>query len=294
MSTRNLQRFGGDWTEEKLAILGEYLRAYNTALKNQPFTRIYVDAFAGTGYRMQKQRDFGVPNLFAEAHDAETQELLKGSAKLALEVEPPFDRFVFVETDGDKVRDLEVLKTEHPDKARQVEIIRADANPFLQEYCDKQDWRGRRAVVFLDPFATEVTWDTMEAIARTKAIDVWILFPLMAVNRLLANDPKKLFRDRLDAIFGTKDWFQQFYRTTRLEDIFGQPVEKIRKACDFRSLGGFYQKRLRSIFAGVADKSHVWDNSRRSPLFQLFFAAGNPKGAPIAVRIANHLLKGGF
>jgi len=294
MSTKNLQRFGGDWTEEKLTILREYLHAYNTALKNKPFTRTYVDAFAGTGYRVQKQREFGVPNLFAEVHDADTQGLLKGSAKLALEVEPPFDRFVFVETDGDKVAELKRLKAEHPDKAGQIQIIRADANAFLQEYCDKQDWRGRRAVVFLDPFATEVTWNTVEAIARTRAIDVWILFPLMALNRLLANDPKKSFKKRLDAIFGTGEWFQRFYHTSRLPDVFGQSVEKIQKACDFRSIGGFYQERLRSVFAGVAGKSRVWNNSRHSPLFQLFFAAGNPKGAPIAVRIANHLLKGGF
>ncbi len=41
--------FGGPWTKEKLAILNKYLDAYTTALKNQPFHLIYIDAFAGTG-----------------------------------------------------------------------------------------------------------------------------------------------------------------------------------------------------------------------------------------------------
>ena len=35
----------------------------------------------------------------------------------------------------------------------------------------------------------QVQWDTMKAIAETKAIDLWILFPLgVAVNRLLKKD----------------------------------------------------------------------------------------------------------
>lgn len=47
-STDNI--FGGEWTQKKLQVLEEYLERYNTALKNQPFRRIYIDAFAGTGY----------------------------------------------------------------------------------------------------------------------------------------------------------------------------------------------------------------------------------------------------
>ena len=47
MSTK--QKFGGPWTIEKLNILSAYLDFYVTALKNQPFKKIYIDAFAGTG-----------------------------------------------------------------------------------------------------------------------------------------------------------------------------------------------------------------------------------------------------
>ena len=41
--------FGGQWTEEKLDILEGYLDAYTTVLKNQPFSLVYLDAFAGEG-----------------------------------------------------------------------------------------------------------------------------------------------------------------------------------------------------------------------------------------------------
>ena len=44
-----LQKFGGNWTEEKLNIFTSYLDAYIIALQNQKFKKIYIDAFAGTG-----------------------------------------------------------------------------------------------------------------------------------------------------------------------------------------------------------------------------------------------------
>ena len=207
-----------------------------------------------------------------------------------MEVDPPFHEYVFVESDPAKVAELELLKVAHPDKAGSVAIVHGDANTYVQQYCKTMP-PNKRAVVFLDPFATEAEWATIEAIARTKAIDMWILFPLMAANRLLANDPSKVFRGPLDRIFGTQEWFEQFYRTRREEDIFGQSYETVQKACSFDGIGKFYLERLKGIFAEVAPRPRVFRNSRRTPLFQLFFAAGNKKGAPIAVKIAKHLLE---
>ncbi len=43
------QKFGGDWTIEKLDIFSSYLDAYLIALKNSKFKKVYIDAFAGTG-----------------------------------------------------------------------------------------------------------------------------------------------------------------------------------------------------------------------------------------------------
>ena len=282
--------FGGDWTEKKLKILADYLSRYNTALKNQTFTRVYIDAFAGTGYREKQEKAFAVPGLFAEIQEEEPQRFLKGSAKRALEVEPPFDKYIFVESDRDNVEHLEHLRQEHKDKTTAIEVVEGDANNFVRQYCKKQNWRSVRAVLFLDPFATQVEWGTIEAVAATKAIDLWYLFPLMAVNRLLAKDPSKACRERLDAIFGTVDWFKAFYRTKKVPRFFG-PSEVVQKACDFEGIGKFFLERLRGIFVGVAETPKVFPNSRGSPLFQLFFAAGNAKGAPIAVRIADHLLR---
>jgi len=285
------QLFGGSWTEKKLEILKGYLDAYNKALKNQPFKRVYIDAFAGTGYRQQRKRQYETQDIFKEVEQEESEQFLKGSAKLALEASPSFHRYIFIESDKNKINELEKLQKEHPVKAKQLEIVQSDANEFIQNYCKNEDWANTRAVLFLDPFATEVEWPTIEAIAKTQCIDVWILFPLMAVNRLLAKDPQKISYDRLNRIFGIEDWFENFYKTRTLDDIFGKSVDIITKACDFAGIGNFYKSRLKTIFSGVAEQSKVFYNSRESALFQLFFAAGNKKGAPIAIRIAEHLMR---
>jgi hypothetical protein len=55
----------------------------------------------------------------------------------------------------------------------------------------------------------------------------------------------------------------------------------------------YFVDRLKTIFPGVAERPAVLLNSERSPLYLFCFAAANEKGAPIALNIANHLLKVG-
>ncbi len=288
---KQLQIFGGDWTEQKLDILKEYLKSYNKVLKKQSFTRVYIDAFAGTGYRQDRANQYDNASIFEDFDHEEPQKFLKGSASLALEVDPPFDRYYLVETDKKKIEELEKLRRKYPQKADKIEIVHQDANAFVQKYCKQEDWIKTRAVLFLDPFATQVEWETIRAIAQSKAIDVWILFPLMAVNRLMANKPEKVWRQQLNRIFGTEKWFEAFYRTEKAESLFGQSLENVRKACNFESIADFYMSRLREIFADVAPSYRVFENTRKTPIFQLFFAVGNQNGAPIAIRIATHLLE---
>jgi three-Cys-motif partner protein len=73
--------FGGIWTLIKLEAIGKYLRAFNLALSKQSFTRIYIDAFAGTGRCDIKHGEGTVP--------------IDGSAKRALDTDPSFHRFFF-------------------------------------------------------------------------------------------------------------------------------------------------------------------------------------------------------
>ena len=162
-------RFGGDWTASKLQVVGEYLKAYTTALKGASFKTAYIDAFAGTGYRTLTETD-GVQQLFEPLAEEAPQELLDGSARIALKTEPRFDRYIFVERHRERARELTGLRSEFAHLANDIVVVRNDANAAIQDLCRK-DWSKRRAVLFLDPYGMQVEWKTIEAIAGTKAID---------------------------------------------------------------------------------------------------------------------------
>ena len=57
------------------------------------------------------------------------------------------------------------------------------------------------------------------------------------------------------------------------------------------TIGRYFNKRLGELFAGVAEPPGVLRNSSNCPLYLFCFAAANEKGAKVALRIANHLLK---
>ncbi len=288
--------FGGAWTQQKLQMLDSYLRAYRRALKNQPFRLMYIDAFAGTGYRIEVEQ--GKPQsqlLFPWLADEDTRGFIDGSARIALQVEPAFDEYIFIEKSAVRCCELRKLKGEYPGLSDRVSVVRQDCNVYLRKLCKKCDWRNHRAVLFLDPFGMQVAWDTVKAIAHTKAIDVWILWPLgVAVNRLLKRngDIRASWRARLDSSVGTSDWYEAFYQKRVVPDLFQGHVERTEKVADFDSLSRYYNERLGTIFEGVADNPRRLHNSRGNPIYLLCFAAGNAKGAPIAVRIAQHILKG--
>ena len=152
---------------------------------------------------------------------------------------------------------------------------------------------SRRAVLFLDPYGMQVDWVTIEAVARTKAIDMWLLFPVgIGVNRLLKRDADipQAWRVRLSALLGTDEWFEEFYRTETTTDLFGEDHTHTVKSATIGTIGRYFVDRLKAVFTEVAEQPRLLSNSKGSPLYLLCFAAGNPRGAPIALRIANHLL----
>lgn len=295
-----VHRFGGDWTSTKLDVLAKYLAAYTTALKDKPsakhpFRKAYIDAFAGTGYRTaRRDRDEETSSgtlPFPDLAEAASQKLLDGSARLALKVEPRFDRYIFIERDAGRCRELEALKGEFPHLAADVRVEQGEANDEIRRICAK-DWRGHRAVLFLDPYGMQVEWQTIEAIAKTEAIDLWLLFPLgIGVSRLLTRSGEipKGWRARLDTLLGTTNWYEEFYKVEQTADLFGNEEGRVIKATN-ETIGRYFNDRLKTIFSGVAEPG-VLRNSSNNPLYLLCFAAGNQKGAPTALKIANYLLK---
>ena len=278
---------GGPWTERKLAAVRKYLQAFNTALSKRRFTRVYVDAFAGSGSRELNR----VPLLDV---DADVARIFKGSARLAMESKPPFHKFIFIEKTAGNAASLQALKAEFPDL--EVAIRRTDANAEISRIAKAWDRRTWRGVLFLDPYACQVEWTSLTAVAATRAIDVWLLFPLNAVRRMLprGGNFEPGWRERLNLLFGTPAWFERFYPTIGKDDLFGPQGPAPVRTVTLDGIEAFYRERLSEVFqGGVCKKPLRLGAPNRDPLFSLFFACSNPSRSArtIAHEIADHILR---
>jgi three-Cys-motif partner protein len=289
-----MQKFGGSWTEVKLGVVQKYLSAYTTALKGK-FELWYIDGFAGTGSfdpAKPAQKALHGFGLFAETEPAEACK--DGSAKIALKIKHPFDRYVFIEKSSNRFSELEKLKTEFKDLSGKIILEKGDANQNISEICHQLITRRARAVMFLDPFGLQTDWSTIETIARTKVVDLWLLFPISGVNRMLTRDRTKLpksWEKRLDRVFGSTEWRKIFYREklnySLLEGVSSQTV----KEASFKKIREYTLERLGTIFPGVAEDSPVLCTESGQPLFLLCFAVSNPKAQGLALRIAKDIIK---
>jgi three-Cys-motif partner protein len=292
------QSFGSNWTERKLSALKRYLNAYRTIFtsneKAKYFKTIYVDAFAGSGTRQDpastKDLD-GQDFLFEEFEAAEDSGFRKGSVRIALELEQPFEQYYFIEKNKEYKEQLRtMIDTEYSALASRCVIHRADATDALMQFLSLFDPKKERAVVFLDPYGMSVEWNVLRLIGETKAIDLWLLFPHgIGVNRLLTTGelPSKRWQDKLTATFGTNEWIREFYteKVPEQSDLFEEQKPAMQKVATFDSINRFMIKRLRTVFAGgVVEKPLLLSNSRGTPLYSLCFAVTNPN--PSASRAA--------
>jgi three-Cys-motif partner protein len=286
--------FGGQHTELKLSIVGSYLKAFTQALRSQFRELWYIDAFAGTGSRTVRTTEQG-GGLF-EQPIVELVEIRRGSAQIALEVKPKFDRVVFMESRPSYCAELRALKARYP--GRDISIIRGDANHAIQSQIEKLSWKTTRAVIFLDPYGMEVEWNTLQVIASTQAIDVWFLFPLaglyrQATRRLTDIDQHK--RAALTRMFGSDRWEEELYPKLDKTDLFGDFEGERRRLADVADLETYVKKRLETIFPKVLKPLALPINTKPQR-FSLFLCISNPepKAIGLATRIGNHILKAGI
>jgi three-Cys-motif partner protein len=293
--------FGGEWTDRKLSVLAKYLSFFTTALRNQGFELMYIDGFAGSGGRTVERILSHASPLFGTSAASEKVEA-PGSARIALETDPPFHRMVLIERHGRRFAALKALCAQYPHV--EVEALNGEANEAIRTLCRSTVWRGPRApgrgiraVLFLDPYGMNVEFETLRQIAATQAIDVWYLFPLSGVFRQATKQGHKLTPDKREAItriLGTDEWEREFYKAPPHVDLFGEAADRQRVA-DVNAIEAYVQARLRSVFPTVSKPLRLhMDNG--APLFSLFFAVSNKdkKAIGLALRAANHILRAGI
>jgi len=287
------QRFGSAHTEKKLQLVARYLNGFMTALKNQPFQKLYIDAFAGTGAWVPTDVTAGQGVLELPDWDV----IADGSARRALNVKPPFDHYVFIEKSRRKSLELQRLRDEHRELADRIEIITEDANKALQSICRRTRWANTRAVVFLDPFGFQVEWATVEALGKTEAVDLWYLVPTgIGINRQVTTEGQVLEDSgkRIDAMLGTDGWRARMVTTERTPvNLFGESETRTIKAGGIDAIAEFVIERLATVFKGGVAKYGLPLGHQGRSFYTLVFACANPtkRASKLALRLAGAVLR---
>jgi three-Cys-motif partner protein len=288
------QRFGSKSTEIKQEIVVRYLQAYAQALRRQPFHLSYIDAFCGSGKRLPKSSpDNPMGDLLSLPVDRSPR---PSTAIQALQVEPPFNRYVFGDKNGRHLAQLrglvEDLFAARSGQPPEVVFQQGDANALVAQECDwLRQARDRRAVMFLDPFGMQVDWTTLEVIRRSGVIDLWLLVPTgMGVNRLLPwrKSPPSGWAARLDAFLGDPGWRSALGNSGA--DLLGW--DATRRTAELGRVETFIVARLRTLFGQGLHPTPLRLDPRGRPAYLLMFACTSPneRAVKIAHRIAGHLL----
>lgn len=289
--------FGGQHTDIKLAIVERYLQRYSAALHTWCDAVWYIDAFAGTGRRTVRV-EAQAGNLF-EKPVPERVEQRRGSAQIAVDIDPPFDRLVFMDAKKKHFEALCSLRDQYP--GRDITVRRGDANALIQGEIQWGGWKKTRAVMFLDPYGMEVEWKTLQMIADTRAIDVWYLFPLAGLYRQAARSFAKVDASKeasITRMLGTENWKSELYSVAApppIDSLLGalESDEERQRNADVAALERYVRARLKTIFPEVLEPYPLPPNEKPQR-FSLFCAISNPsqKAIALARQFGRDILKG--
>lgn len=275
-TNRSGSHFGGEWTVQKLYVIEEYLKTYVTVLKKQNVKKIYVDGFAGSGKTELKTVTKNIE-----------QTTIDGSALLSLKYD--FDEYYFLELDADRIAMLEEnVKSNYSEKFSKVHFITGDCNKKLNDVLSNITVYDR-CLMFLDPYALEFNWETLEKISQCGVVDLWYLFPL-SVIRLMSKDKEITDRnkDKVTSILGTDKWLNELFVESQQISIFGETQYK---RIEYEKVLEYIKKRFATIFPFVSPNSKILKNeAKNSPMFMLCFMMTNT--SPKAQTLASKLVKG--
>jgi len=263
----------GYWTEIKHQIIKEYAKAYSIIMSAQKvhFHYLYIDAFAGSGTHKSKG----------------TGEFVLGSPLHALNVDPPFHEYHFIELRPQKVESLEKLVGPRSD----VKIYLGDCNKILLEsvlpLARREDYS--RALCVLDPYGMHIDWEVVQKIGLMKSVEIFLNFPIMDINmNVLKHRPEKVLPtqiERMNRFWGDGSWRDELYSLSPQMSIFGEEEVKVRN----EQVAEVFRRRLIEVagFLNVPQPLPM-RNSINSIVYYLFFASHNDTGNKIVSYIFNN------
>lgn len=260
------------WTEIKLDIIQQYAATYSLILARQEkpeLYHVYVDAFSGSGRHYSKTK----------------KSFVLGSPMLALQLDPPFKEYYFIDIDEEKV---ELLRSRLP-KSEHIHILGGDCNVLLlnKVFPNIKYQHFRRGLCLLDPYGLDLNWDVVSEAAQMKSIEIFINFPVMDMNRnVLWSNPQEVRGSdikRMNAFWGDDSWKNIAYR--EIKDLFGES-RQIKER--IQVVAQAYKNRLENVagFAHVSDPLPM-RNTKRAIVYYLFFASQKPVASHIITSIFN-------
>lgn len=246
----------GYWSELKLEIIQKYAQAYSKILDKKNLYHIYIDAFSSSGINISRN----------------SGDLVLGSSLNAINIDPPFKEYHLIDLDNDKIQILhEITKKED-----NVKIYEGDANEILIKKIlpTVRYEQYKRAFCLLDPYGLHFKWDILRMSAELKTVDIFINFPIMAMNRTVLWDRFERVHQnqvkKMNEFWGDSTWERIVYRSQR--NLFGGE-EKV-KIADSQTLLRYYMERLKTVagFKFVPDPLPM-RNKVGSILYYLLFAS---------------------
>lgn len=254
----------GYWSEIKLDIIRDYATEYSKIMSKQPFIKgyYYIDGFAGAGLHVSRR----------------TKEFIPGSPTNALNIEPAFSGYHFIDLDGKKIEVLRKISAE----SANVKVYEGNCNEILLNKVlppiryDKY----KRALCLLDPYGLDLDWKVIYTAGQSNAIEIFLNFPVMDMNRnVLWFNPGKVAEaqiERMNAYWGDDSWKQVAYRQTR--GLF----DTIKEKTSNEAVAEAFRNRLKEIagFKYVQEPIPM-RNMRGATVYYLFFASQNKTGDKI-------------
>ena len=260
----------GYWSQIKLDIIEEYALPYSQILSSRktPFHHVYIDAFAGSGKHISKT----------------TGDMILGSPRRVLEINPPFKEYYFIDIDGAKIDELRKEVSNHAN----VHILKGNCNPILLEDVFPQIKYStfRRALCLLDPYGLDLEWEVIEKAGKMQSIEIFLNFPVMAMNRSVfwtknISGIAKTDIVRMNAFWGDDSWKTIAY--SPITDLFGD-IHNIKESN--KTIAMAFKDRLKSIagFKNIPEPLPM-RNTTNNIVYYLFFASQNDTGN----KIVNHI-----
>jgi three-Cys-motif partner protein len=280
-----MNRFGGDWTEQKIEIVVSYVKAYLTIMNKYPqFKTMYFDGFAGSG------------NIYKE-DSTDDIEIIKGTAIRVLEIDSPksFDTYYFVEKNEKNREQLQqTIATDFSEMKTIAHVVNEDCNKKLKDmaaFLKKNP--SYRVLAFIDPYGMSLNWESIESL-KGLGVDLWILVPTgIGVNRLLRHDSKieESWLLKLEKFLGLnrEEILKRFYKQKSVLTLFGEESTISKETDAVNKAADLYRERLGEIFEFVSEP-YTLKNSNNSIMYHFMMASNNKA----ALKIANDVIKPKF